>query len=211
MLEQHATPNATPTANQVDLTPPEGFRAVDYTVELEALPRWVLWLGLLLMIVPLVPFVFLYGLDAFRVDIDFLWVFLGFILLIVAHELVHAIGWKLTSGLPWRRFRFGVMWRVLAPYCHAKDPMALTPYRIGAVLPLFVTGVLPWLVGLIQADATLTIVGALLISGAIGDIYVLWVLRGLPTNALVQDHPSRAGCIAYLPISDAPLQEALRG
>ena len=168
-------------------------------------------MGLLLMVVPLVPFVFLYGMPALWGNINVFGLILGFIVLIVGHELVHAIGWKFTSGLPWRRFSFGVLWRVLAPYCHAKDPMALTPYRIGAVLPLFVTGILPWLVGLIQADATLTIVGALLISGAIGDIYVLWVLRDLSTRALVQDHPSRAGCIAYLPISDAPLQEALRG
>lgn len=207
MLEQQATP----ISHQADLTPPDGYRAVDYTVELEALPRWVLWMGLLLMIVPLVPFVFLHGMQALWGNINVLGLILGFIVLIVGHELVHAIGWKFTSGLPWGRFSFGVLWRVLAPYCHAKDPMALTPYRIGAVLPLFVTGILPWLVGLIQADATLTIVGALLISGAIGDIYVLWVLRDLSTRALVQDHPSRAGCIAYLPISDAPLQEALRG
>lgn len=208
MLEQHA---AAPVSNRADLTPPDGFRALDYTVELEALPRWVLWLGLLLTVVPLVPFAFLYSAQALIGNIHILGLILGFIVLIVAHELVHAIGWKFTSGLPWHRFSFGVLWRVLAPYCHAKDPMALTPYRIGAVLPLFMTGILPWLVGLFQADATLTIVGSLLISGAIGDIYVLWVLRDLPTSALVQDHPSRAGCIAYLPISDGPSQEALRG
>ncbi|MCA9893417.1 MAG: DUF3267 domain-containing protein [Anaerolineae bacterium] len=189
---------------------PAGYQAVDYTVELEALPPWVLWSGLLLMVVPVIPFILWHGWNAFWGHFAIVPSIIGFVVLIVAHELVHAIGWKLTSGLPWRRFRFGVLWRVLAPYCHAKDPMALTPYRIGAVLPLFVTGLLPWVIGLVQADATLTVVGAMLISGAIGDIYVLWVLRDLPATALVQDHPSKAGCIAYLPTTDAQPSETLR-
>ena len=191
-------------ANQTQDTPqfPQkpGFRAVDLSIPVDQLPRWIVLLSVVLLIVPLLPYALLYGvgdlLSAFDNIVPML---LGFIALIIAHEAVHAIGWKYASGLPWSNFTFGIIWKALAPYCHATAPMQVQPYRIGAAAPGVVTGLLPWLLALIMRDPTLMIVSAVMISAAVGDIYVLTTLHDLPGDAEVLDHPSHAGCVVYLP------------
>lgn len=171
---------------------------LDLSVPVHELPRWVWGLSLLLLIIPAAPYVLVHGLPMFLYGIGTPWVLVGFAVLIVAHEAIHAIGWKLASGLPWSSFRFGFLWRGLAPYCHCKQPMNVMAYRIGGVLPLILTGIVPWLIGLALADPALIFVAAMLIMGAVGDIYVLWSLRAVPSSAQVIDHESNAGCMVLL-------------
>jgi hypothetical protein len=173
-------------------------RQLDLSVPVHQLPRWVYILSGVLMFAPLIPYVYLYGLLTLLYGMNPTAILLGFIALIVLHEAIHAIGWKLASGLPWSVFTFGFAWRGLAPYCHAKAPMGVNAYRIGGILPLIFTGLLPWLVGLAIGDATITVLGSLLIAGAVGDIYVLQSLRNVPASAQVIDHESNAGCVVLL-------------
>ena len=74
--------------------------------------------------------------------------------------------------------------------------MPVWPYRIGAATPLILTGILPWVIGFALGNDDLAIAGAILISGAAGDIYVLWSIRDLPDEVLLQDHEEKAGCLA---------------
>ena len=76
--------------------------------------------------------------------------------------------------------------------------MGVNAYRIGGILPLIFTGLIPWMIGLVLADAVITMLGSLLIAGAVGDIYVLWSLRNVPSSARVIDHESNAGCVVLL-------------
>lgn len=179
---------------------------LDLSVPVHELPRWVWMLSLTLMIAPLIPYAIHYGLLTLLYNMNPLSILLGFAVLIVLHEGTHAIGWKVASGLPWSAFTFGFAWRALAPYCHAKEPMGVTAYRIGGILPLLITGLIPWLIGLALGDAVITTLGTLLIAGAVGDIYVLWSLRNVPSSARVIDHESNAGCVVLLdePLSLAP-------
>jgi hypothetical protein len=41
--------------------------------------------------------------------------------------------------------------------------------------------------------------GALFVLATGGDLLVLWVIRELPASALVEDHPTRAGCYVLDP------------
>ncbi|MBE0690578.1 MAG: DUF3267 domain-containing protein [Anaerolineae bacterium] len=113
---------------------------------------------------------------------------------IVLHEGIHALGWKFFGNLRWRDLRFGVDRKTLSPYCHARVPMSARAYRIGALLPGILTGLLPTVAGIVLEHAFLTAIGAVLLSAAIGDLIVLWVLRTIPPDAHVLDHPSNAGC-----------------
>jgi hypothetical protein len=180
-------------------TPNENMQTLDLSVPIHQLPAWVYGLSLVLLIVPLVPYVLLHGLGQFLGNAFGLAVLPLFAVFIVVHELVHAIGWKLASGLPWSVFRFGFAWRALAPYCHSTRPMNVVAYRIGGALPGIVTGVLPLLYATLTANAELAFVSTLLVMGAVGDVYVLWSLRHVPDDALVQDHSENAGCVVYLP------------
>lgn len=181
----------------VTTTPEErGLVAHDLSRPVEKLPAWVWVLSIVLLILPMGFYGIVHDFDASAINLALI---LWFVVFIVLHELVHAIGWKFASGLPWSQFKFGFLWQSLSPYCHAKAPMNVVAYRIGAVMPLLVTGILPWLVALVLADSMLAIVGTVLISAAVGDLYILWTLRKVPDKAEVEDHPSQAGCIVYLP------------
>jgi hypothetical protein len=94
---------------------------------------------------------------------------------------------------------FGWQWRALAPFAHYTQPLPATAYRLGAVAPLLVLGVLPSLVGSLAGWPAVAAFGWLLVIGAAGDLSVLWLLRGVSPSALVADHPARAGCLVYPP------------
>ena len=122
-------------------------------------------------------------------------VILNPLVLVIIHELLHALAWKLAGGLAFRDFKFGIAWKTLSPYCHATKPMPISAYCVGVVVPGIVLGILPVVIATIIGDGVLAILGALLTAGAVGDVYVLWLLRNVKGNAQVIDHPTRAGCI----------------
>jgi hypothetical protein len=176
--------------------PPEGYTDVSITLP-EVMAR-VTILSLVLLVVPMLVYILIYGFDAFWSGVfggyNFIVAVLIVIAAIVAHEGIHAIGWKLFSGLGWDQIKFGIDRKTLSPYCHARAPMRASAYRIGAALPGILLGVVPIIVGLVGASAGWTAFGALLLSAAVGDALVLWVIRDVPADAWVLDHPSNAGC-----------------
>jgi len=183
------------------------MREVDLSRPLNQLPFWVVPLSILMLILPLVPFMVLHGLHFTLSNLWSWWIVPGLLLGILLHEGVHALAWKYSSGLAWSQFTFGIKWEALAPYCHAKAPMSRNAYRIGALAPLIVTGILPLIVSYFNATAPLAFFSALMISAAIGDVFVLWMIRHVPPQAQLIDHPENAGCIMLLPeatVGDLP-------
>lgn len=167
----------------------------DVSVPLEEIIMQATGLSLVMMIVPLLIYIMVWGWQ------DLFAGFNGFVLVGLVifftlwHEGFHAIGWKYWGNLEWRDLKFGFAWRALAPYCHAKAPMQADAYRFGAALPGVMTGLVPFLGALVIGNGMMAIASAVMISGAVGDVYVLWVMREVPQDAIVMDHPSNAGCI----------------
>jgi hypothetical protein len=118
---------------------------------------------------------------------------------ILAHEAIHGLAWSLIGRLPLRRIRFGFQASTLTPYAHALDPMPVRAYRIGAVLPALLLGGVPFLIGMVVGSASMALFGMIFVFAAGGDLLVLWLIRNIDARALVQDHPSRAGCIVLPP------------
>lgn len=119
-----------------------------------------------------------------------------FILLIgiVLHEGLHALGWKVAAGVPWSAMKFGINWKVLAPYAHCKVPMMARAYRIGVLLPGLALGLFPGIAGLLGGSFVLTSWGALFTAAASGDLLGYWAIRSVPSSARVLDHPTELGC-----------------
>jgi uncharacterized membrane protein (DUF4010 family) len=175
--------------------PPPGYR--DVSIPLTDITAKATLAMIPLIVLPLVPYWLIYGWDAFWSNAfnDSWLFFIGALIIgIIAHEGVHAIGWKFAGGLSWSDLSFGIDKKTLSPYCHAKAPMKTSAYRLGAVLPSLVTGLLPILIGTAIAHAPLTFVGAVLFSAAVGDFLILWIIRDVHPDALVLDHPKNAGC-----------------
>jgi hypothetical protein len=116
---------------------------------------------------------------------------------VVLHELVHGVAWKLASGKPWSAISFGFNVAGLTPYAHCSEPMKARAYRIGAFAPALLLGILPATIGLLSGNAWPFVYGILFLVAAAGDFLILWLLRGVPGDRQVEDHPTRAGCYVY--------------
>jgi hypothetical protein len=181
------------------MTTPElsNRREVDLSVPILQLPAWVWILSVVLLILPLALYALFHPLswgEMFNFQ-TVIWL----IALVVVHEGIHAIAWKVSSGLPWSKFSFGIDKKSLSPYCHADAPMDVRAYRIGGGAPLVLVGIVPFIYAILVGSSMWALLSAVMISAAVGDIYVLWSLRNVPDGALCLDHPSQAGCIIYLP------------
>jgi len=123
---------------------------------------------------------------------------------LLAHELLHAAGF-LLAGVPASEIRFGIERRTLSPYAHTPAQMPARGYRLALMAPGVILGVLPAAAGLITGSNLLAALGMFQLIGATGDMYVLWLMRKLPADALVCDHPTLLGCeLAHNPGRSAP-------
>jgi hypothetical protein len=111
------------------------------------------------------------------------------------HELLHAVGWTGFGHKSFRSIEFGVVWKEMMPFTHLTEPIEVNAYRAGTFLPGLVVGILPYIASLITGSSDLFWIGLAHTVAASGDWLILWVMRSLPAGTLVEDHPSRAGCL----------------
>lgn len=112
---------------------------------------------------------------------------------IAVHELIHGITWACFAKSGWRSISFGVMWKMLTPYCHCNEPMHIHGYMAGAMMPCLVLGVVPAIVAIAIGSLPLLVWGIIFIAAAAGDIWMTWLLTKEDPRSLVLDHPSEAG------------------
>jgi len=124
-----------------------------------------------------------------------LWMFLALAGGIVVHEALHAFAWARAARLPFSSIRFGFHWKTITPYAHCSIAIRARAYRIGAVTPLLAMGVLPVLLAIATGSAAVLAFGLFFTFAAGGDMLILWLIRDIPSNAMVEDHPTRAGCM----------------
>lgn len=129
---------------------------------------------------------------------------LALVLGIVAHELVHGLVWSLFAKRGFRSIRFGVMWKLLTPYCHCKEPLRVKHYMLGAIAPAIVLGLVPGVVAIITGSKGLLAFGIIFTIAAMGDFLIIRLIWKEDPNAMVLDHPSEAGCYIFRP---APASE----
>jgi hypothetical protein len=117
------------------------------------------------------------------------------IALVVAHELLHALGFLVFGRVERRAIRFGIQWKTITPYAHCGVPVTARVYRAAVALPGLLLGILPCIIALTFGSGWLLIWGALMTMAAGGDAAILWAVRSVPGPLLVSDHPTRAGCM----------------
>ncbi len=119
---------------------------------------------------------------------------LCFLILLPAHEGLHALGLRLYAGVRWRDIRFGVMWRALVPYCHCTVPIPVSAYKRMVLLPLWISSAVSVaLLLLVPAFCFGAFAGAA-VGACVGDVWVVFKLRSFSDPLLVLDSPSQIGC-----------------
>ena len=112
---------------------------------------------------------------------------------VVVHELIHGVTWAFAGRKPWSSIKFGFQTATLTPYCHLKEPVEVNAYRIGAFMPGFILGILPYTLSLTTGDTNLYWFSLVHTIAAGGDWLVLWLIRNVKAGPRVEDHPSQAG------------------
>jgi hypothetical protein len=127
----------------------------------------------------------------------FLW-FLGVLILgIILHELIHGITWAKFAKKGFKSIKFGILWKMLTPYCHCKEALNVKQYIIGAITPAIIMGIIPSIIAIMIGNVALLIFGMFFTMAAGGDFLIINLIRKEKSSALVQDHPTEAGCYIY--------------
>ncbi len=140
---------------------------------------------------------FMDGLVPHEIVIGALYIWGILILGIIVHELIHGIIWALFAKGGFKSIKFGILWKMLTPYCHCKEPLKVRHYIIGAIAPAIILGLVPSILAIINGHAGLLLFGMFFIMAAGGDLLIINLIRKEHLDDLVQDHPSEAGCYIY--------------
>lgn len=108
---------------------------------------------------------------------------------IVIHEGIHALGAMIFGKCKKENISFGFIPRQLMFYCHAEKPMTASAYTLMLLLPVVVTGFIPFILSVCLGNIFLVVAFAMLISGGAGDLIMAASLRKIPASALLLDHP----------------------
>ncbi len=161
------------------------------------------WMSLLFALPPIILFLAIYisrwgmasiarGFEALAQNMPaFL---IAFVLGVVLHEAVHGLGWLVLGQKPLSAVHFGFQWKTLTPYAHLAEPIDIRAYRWSALLPAIFIGAAPTIASLLAGSPLMLFFGLAFILGAGGDLFILWLIRGVASGRQVMDHPTRAGC-----------------
>lgn len=122
------------------------------------------------------------------------------LILIVLHELIHGLTWACFSEHHWKDISFGVKWESLTPYCTCKAPLGKGQYILGALMPMFVLGVLPTVAAIVTGSWLLLVLSVIMFSAAAGDVMIVWkflTYRVKGSEAVYIDHPTEAGSVIF--------------
>lgn len=118
------------------------------------------------------------------------------IVLAIVHEILHGFTWAMFTPKGIKDISFGFILKYLSPYCTCRVPLKRWQYALGVLMPLIVLGVLPTIIGICAGIASITLIGALFIIGAGGDLVMVYLLISYKPESkdlLVYDNPTKVG------------------
>lgn len=124
---------------------------------------------------------------------------IGYLLLIILHELFHLLGFRVFGKVPWKSMVVGVNLKMGIAYATTDKLMTNRAIQKALLLPFWTTGVVPAIVGLATGNGVLIGLAAFLIGGAAGDFAMYKELRKLPDDWLVKDDPERPRLYVFDP------------
>ena len=125
-----------------------------------------------------------------------------FIVLIVAHELIHGLTWSVYAEHHFKDIEFGFMKELLTPYCTCTTPLPKKHYILGALMPCIVLGIIPTAIGILIGSSLLFWIGIVMILSAGGDIMIVWKVMKFKKQdeskeIFIYDHPTQAGSVIF--------------
>lgn len=122
--------------------------------------------------------------------------FSGIFVSVIVHELIHGFTWSLFCKNKLKSISFGIMWSSFTPYCHCEEPLDFKSYLIGCIAPLFILGILSFIISLIIGNPLILILSLINILSA-GEDTTICLLLFKFKDALFIDHPTDCGFVAF--------------
>lgn len=128
--------------------------------------------------------------------LSFYMMFLAIIALsIVMHELLHGVGWAISSGEGWQVVRFNI--NAMMPSCACKTVLKKKAYLIGVLAPFVLLG-LGSVLFVVVYPGTISLLALMVnIIAAGADLLIALNVLKEEGNCLIADHPTEAGYIAF--------------
>lgn len=159
--------------------------------------------GVILTAIPLVILLLIHfiieGFYFHLTGYTFLFFIGGYVVLIVVHEFFHLLGFRIFANVPWKRMKVGIDLKAGIAYATTDKLMTNRAIRKALLLPFWLTGILPALIGLYMGSGVLVVLSALLIGGAVGDFAMYNQLKKLPDDWLIKDDPELPRLYVYSP------------
>ncbi|WP_088006239.1 DUF3267 domain-containing protein [Indiicoccus explosivorum] len=168
------------------------------SLNIEKLMRTGMWWNAGLLVL----FAFLYHFFTEPLTFNFSWsgiglFIVGYVLLIVLHELFHLIGFVVFGRVPLSSLAYGLNLKMGVAYATTERPLRIGAMRKALLLPFWMTGVLPGIIGFTLPNQVLVLLSAILIAGAIGDFSMYRGLRNVKTSAWVMDDKTEPKLYVY--------------
>jgi len=139
-----------------------------------------------------------------KVYFDIILVPVIFIVGLILHEGLHALGAIIFAKKKPSEINFGMNLKQGMLYCHVKTPMKNLSYRALLLLPVIITGFIPLIISIFFGNIFLIIVFSLLVSGGAGDIIMFKSLLKHDKNDLVLDHAEAPAYYLVYPEDNLP-------
>ena len=179
----------------------QGYRKTPLTIGLVAANLILLLIGIPFLVLSMMLFFHINGAVDFSFGIGkTAGLVVAMIVLTVIHELIHGAGWSLFCENGWKDIDFGFIVEYLTPYCTCSTPLPRWSYVIGALAPLVILGVVPYIIGLFSGSLYVFFIGIIMILAAGGDIMLtikLLRFKAEGSEVLIYDHPTQAGSVVF--------------
>lgn len=181
-------------------------------INIEEIPRTSLRILLVLIASVIIPFIILHA-DVFKGELEVLshlmdqsffsflfrmvWVPTLFIIIailgIILHEAIHALFYSFFLPSRFQGVKFGFNEQHGIPFVHIKEPITVLGFRVGAIMPLVLLGIIPAVLGMYFGSLGLTAFGALFTISASGDLLLIARTKGIPIDQKLKDLPDKIG------------------
>jgi len=166
----------------------------DISISMGKITLYATTLAIPTVILQVASFTLVHSMEAFKPKWNLALLVLLILVGIPAHEFIHALSWAIFGKKPLSSIKFGFMWKTITPYAHVREPLEVNAYRLGAFMPGLVLGIIPFIIATLTGSGDLMLFSLAHTSAASGDWLILWLIRSVKPGALVEDHPTNAGC-----------------
>ena len=154
----------------------------------------VMFMTIPVVLLHFASFILLHGMENLEPTWNSVLLIVVVLLGVVFHELIHGISWVIFGHKSFSALKFGFQWKSFTPYAHLREPVDISAYRLGAFMPGFLLGIVPYMLSIFLGSGNLFWFSLVHTSAAGGDWLILWLLRNVPAGRQVEDHPTQAGC-----------------